>query len=109
MNILRRFNLPNKEWMDLGLSLGLLYPSLTDIQEREPKDCLRECIAKWLRVDISPTLLKLCNSLRDIGYSDVALLITNISKSLNITETRWEHTYCSKIPGVATLTVYGPY
>ena len=38
-------------WFDLGLQLGLYYPTLKDIEEdyRVSRKCFRECMSAWLR------------------------------------------------------------
>ena len=65
-------------WMDLGLALGVLYPTLQKINsEKHGKvdDCRREMLAAWLRqqddVD-TPSWSVLRTALRNIGENKIA-------------------------------------
>ena len=65
-------------WMDLGLALGVLYPTLQKIDsEKHGKvdDCMREMLAAWLKqqddVD-TPSWSVLKTALRNIGENKIA-------------------------------------
>ena len=42
---------PYDQWFCLGLIVGIIYTDLNAIKAeyRNPKDCLRECLALWLQ------------------------------------------------------------
>ena len=72
-------------WIDLGLALGLLYPTLQkiDIENRgKVDDCMREMLVAWLQQkdNVScigiPSWMVLKTSLGKIGENEVA---SNIS------------------------------
>ena len=56
--VLERLNthhFPNGKWSDLGLKLGLLKPTLDDIEAQYGNNisrCLRECLSKWLNKEV---------------------------------------------------------
>ena len=68
------------KWIDLGLSLGLYYPTLKDIdaQYKDINDCLRECLAKWLNKEDNvekkgvPSWTSLIKGLRTMGDKALA-------------------------------------
>ena len=72
-------------WMDLGLALGLLYPTLQKIDsEKRGKvdDCMREMLAAWLQQQDNvsqvgaPSWSVLQTALRNIGANELADIIT---------------------------------
>ena len=84
------FSPPN--WFPLGLSLGLLKPTLDTI-EAEPRNnvsrCLLECLCQWLsKADKvvekgGPTWNSLANALRNIGEIASAEKVNEISKQIH--------------------------
>ena len=63
-------------WFDLGLKLGLYYPTLQAIQKKfkdDPSDCLKDCLHHWLEkkdgvmAKGGPTWSSLVNALRTVN------------------------------------------
>ena len=84
---LRESYFPNHRWFPLGLQLGLLQPTLTEIEANHRDDverCLHECLTKWLsrtdKVDENggPTMNSLVNALNKIGEVATAIKITEL-------------------------------
>ena len=80
---------PNHRWSPLGLQLGLLQPTLSDIRAKyrdDPESCLQECLTLWLskadKVTESgdPTWDSLADALHKIGENVVADKIKEFSK-----------------------------
>ena len=68
-------------WMDLGVELGLSYPTLKtiEVEQRERvRECLREMLVAWLKKkdNVSkvgePSWRALKTALRSIGEEDIA-------------------------------------
>ena len=52
MQLLKDCNFPDKEWMRLGLKLGLAKNTLDNIETNHPSNvsrCLMECLFEWLK------------------------------------------------------------
>ena len=71
------------DWKDLGLELGLLYPSLTKIeveQHGSVEKCKREMLAAWLQEQDNasqPSWSVLRAALERIGENELARSISN--------------------------------
>ena len=68
-------------WKELGLQLGLYMPTLDEIDDKcrgNPRKCLQECLAAWLRKEDKvtskggPTWTSLATALDKIGEHKVA-------------------------------------
>lgn len=79
-------NFPLSRWFILGLRLGLLYPTLKDIEASHRNDaerCLIDCLAKWLeRVDMvdkygDTTFETLVFALKELGEDTIAAKISS--------------------------------
>ena len=84
---MRESYFPNHRWFPLGLQLGLLQPTLTEIEANHRDDverCLHECLTKWLsrtdKVDKNggPTMNCLVDALKKIGEVATAIKITEL-------------------------------
>ena len=73
---LKQSHFPSHRWSPLGLQLGLLQPTLSDIRAKyrdDPESCLQECLTLWLcKADKvtesgSPTWDSLADPLHEIG------------------------------------------
>ena len=73
--MLRNGNFQTTKWFDLGLYLGLGYTELEKI------DCLRECLALWLKTDIEATWERLADAVDESGDRAAA---AHISKMIMI-------------------------
>ena len=89
---LKKSLFPNHRWFPLGLQLGLLQPTLSDIRAKyrdDPESCLQECLTLWLskadKVTESggPTWDSLADALHKIGETFAAEKINEFSKRLN--------------------------
>ena len=76
LRILRKYNFGGTDYNDLGIGLGLLYPTINAIKSHcreDSKSCLRECLVKWLeKADEveekgGPTWYALVEALRSIN------------------------------------------
>ena len=83
---------PNHHWSPLGLQLGLLQPTLSDIRAKyrdDPESCLQECLTLWLskadKVTESggPTWDSLADALHKIGENFATEKIMEFSEKLN--------------------------
>ena len=83
---------PSHRWSPLGLQLGLLQPTLSDIRAKyrdDPENCLQECLTLWLskadKVTESggPTWDSLASALHKIGENFGAEKIMEFSMKLN--------------------------
>ena len=48
---MKQSEFPDHRWSPLGLQLGLLQPTLSDIRAKykdDPESCLQECLTLWL-------------------------------------------------------------
>ncbi|XP_019857935.1 PREDICTED: uncharacterized protein LOC109586201 [Amphimedon queenslandica] len=78
LQLLKDCDFPDKEWMTLGLNLGLTKNTLDSIEANHPRDvhrCLVECLSKWLKKAdkvISPTHETLSTAARSIMEIAVA-------------------------------------
>ena len=79
-------NFPLSRWFILGLRLGLLYPTLKDIEASHRNDterCLIDCLAKWLeRVDMvdkygDTTFETLVFALKELGEDTIVAKISS--------------------------------
>ena len=68
-------------WKELGLQLGLYMPTLENIDDKcrgNPRKCLQECLAAWLRKEDKvtskggPTWTSLTTALDKIGEHKIA-------------------------------------
>ena len=87
IDALRESLFPNHRWFSLGLQLGLLQPTLTEIEANHRDDverCLHECLTKWLsradKVDENggPTMNCLVDALKKIREVATAIKITEL-------------------------------
>ena len=90
LKVLKFYNFPEARWLDFGLNLGLLHPTLEAIESvygTRPSRCLMECLTKWLsKVDktVRPlTWQTLANAARGMNAIAVADNIQKTSKSSN--------------------------
>ena len=78
MQLLKDCDFPDKEWLNLGLNLGLTKNTLDSIEVNYPRDvhrCLVECLSKWLKKAdkvVSPTHETLSIAARSIMEVAVA-------------------------------------
>ena len=89
LQVLRTCNFSPPNWFSLGLSLGLLKPTLDTIEDEHRHNvsrCLLECISQWLSKadkvieEGEPTWDSLASALRNIGEDVAAVRINKISK-----------------------------
>ena len=89
IDALKRSHFPNHRWSPLGLQLGLLQPTLSDIRAKyrdDPESCLQECLTLWLskadKVTESggPTWDSLASALNKLGDIATADKIKEFSK-----------------------------
>ena len=82
-----KYKFTPRKWIELGLTLGLLQPTIDVIDTNHQCDvsrCLQECLTKWLyRADDvdsvgPPTWESLANGLHRINEKAVAQKITEI-------------------------------
>ena len=87
VDALRESNFPSHRWFPFGLHLGLLYPTLSEIEANHKNDverCLHECLTKWLsradKVDENggPTVKSLVDALKKIGEVATGLTISEV-------------------------------
>ena len=80
LSVIRNLN----DWMDLGLQLGLLYPTLERIdldKQKRTKDCNREMLVAWLKKEYKvsqsgvPSWSVLKAALNEIGEKELAAKI----------------------------------
>lgn len=85
--ILKLCCFPESRWLELGLMLGLLHPTLKTIEKDYPHDtsrCFLECLTKWLmradNVEITglPTFDLLAECLCRLKENAVAKKLTEI-------------------------------
>ena len=79
LDVLNNENFPSNEWIQLGLSLGLLNPKLESIEDNYSKDnekCLQKCLTLWLTQDIEATWSKLADAVDNTGEKVVAAYIS---------------------------------
>ena len=90
---LKQSHFPSHRWSPLGLQLGLLQPTLSDIRAKyrdDPENCLQECLTLWLskadKVTESggPTWDSLSSALRKLGENATADKIKEFSKEFII-------------------------
>ena len=70
---------PYDQWNRLGLVIGIIQTELDAIRAeyKNPKDCLRECLALWLQQKYNtekyglPTLESLANAAQEMGLRAV--------------------------------------
>ena len=69
------------KWFDLGLHLHLSYGDLTTIKNDYPdsNECLRECLALWLKSDTAATWDTLANAVSATGDKAAAAHISKIN------------------------------
>ena len=63
------------DWLNLGLALGLLYPTLETIEKEqrgEVKQCKTKMLASWLRQQDVPSWAMLRRALEEIGERQLA-------------------------------------
>ena len=86
---LKQSHFPSHRWSPLGLQLGLLQPTLSDIRAKyrdDPESCLQECLTLWLskadKVTESggPTWDSLASALNKLGENATADKIMEFSK-----------------------------
>ena len=83
MEILKQYNFPEAKWLEFGLKLGLIHPTLEAINANHRGNtlrCLMECLSKWLRKSHYPTWQTLANALRKLEEKAVAENIEKTSK-----------------------------
>ena len=82
---------PSHRWSPLGLQLGLLQPTLSDIRTKyrdDPESCLQECLTQWLnKADKviesgGPTWDSLTDALKKIEQVFAAEQIKEFSENL---------------------------
>ena len=92
VDALKKVRFPNHKWFPLGLQLGLLSPTLKDIEANHKDDvrrCLQECLTLWLsKADKvtdngGSTWDSLADALRNIEENFAAEKIMEFSKKFN--------------------------
>ena len=92
VDALKQVRFPNHKWFPLGLQLGLLSPTLKDIEANHKDDvrrCLQECLTLWLsKADKvtdngGSTWDSLADALRNTEENFAAEKILEFSKNLN--------------------------
>ena len=92
VDALKQVRFPNHKWFPLGLQLGLLSPTLKDIEANHKDDvrrCLQECLTLWLsKADKvtdngGSTWDSLADALRNTEETFVAEKILEFSKNFN--------------------------
>ena len=90
MEVLQQSGFAQRRWTELGLTLGLLQPTLDVIEANHQRDvsrCLYECLTKWLyRADNvesvgPPTWDSLADGLYRINNNAVADTLIKTSKN----------------------------
>ena len=84
LRVLKDNQFPDNQWDDLGLKLGIIQPVLDTIRvdKQDSKDCLKECLSRWLQQDYDttqyslPTMESLAAALRGMGLKAVASSVT---------------------------------
>ena len=84
LRVLKDNHFPDNRWDDLGLQLGFIQTELETIKEdkQDSKDCLKECLSRWLQQDYDttqyslPTFGSLAAALRVMGKKAVASSVT---------------------------------
>ena len=90
IEVLRLFNFPNDKWFVFGMKLGLLHPTLKEIEANFGKDvakCLMECLSLWLTTKADSATLTwqtLAGALRRIEKIAVAEKIQKTSNYLSV-------------------------
>ena len=81
LGVLKDGNFQTTKWFDLGLCLHLLYDDLTTIKNDYPdsNQCLRECLASWLKSDTAATWDTLANAVSATGDKAAADHISKIN------------------------------
>ena len=88
---LKQSHFPNHRWSPLGLQLGLLQPTLSDIRAKyrdDPENYLQECLTLWLsKADNvtesgGPTWDSLASALNKLGENATADKIKEFSEEL---------------------------
>ena len=72
---------PYDQWNRLGLVIGIIYTELDAIRAKykDPKDCLRDCLALWLQQSYDtekyglPSMESLANATQEMGLRAVSL------------------------------------
>ena len=89
INALKQGCFPSHRWSHLGLQLGLLQPTLSDIRAKysnDPESCLQECLTLWLsKADNvtesgGPTWDSLASALNKLGENATADKIMEFGK-----------------------------
>ena len=92
VDALKKVRFPNHKWFPLGLQLGLLSPTLKDIEANHKDDvrrCLQECLTLWLsKADKvtdngGSTWDSLADALRNIEENYASQKIMEFSKKFN--------------------------
>ena len=81
LEVLKDGHFQATRWIDLGLHLGLFYDDLKTIETRYTKDpdqCIRECLASWLKGGFEATWDKLAIAVGKVGETTVAEYISEI-------------------------------
>ena len=84
LRVLKDNQFPDNQWDDLGLKLGIIQTELKTIRKdkQDSKDCLKECLSRWLQQDYDttqyslPTMESLAAALRGMGQNAVASNVT---------------------------------
>ena len=81
MDELNAANFQTTKWFDLGLHLDLSHNDLTTINNDYPdsNECLRECVASWLKSDTAATWNTLANAVSATGNKAAADHISKIN------------------------------
>ena len=89
INALKQGCFPSHRWSPLGLQLGLLQPTLSDIRAKyrdDPENCLQECLTLWLSKTDNvtesggPTWDSLASALNKLGENSTANKIMEFGK-----------------------------
>uniref|UniRef100_A0A1X7TWS4 Death domain-containing protein n=1 Tax=Amphimedon queenslandica TaxID=400682 RepID=A0A1X7TWS4_AMPQE len=78
LEVLKDGHFQTTKWIDLGLHLGLFYNDLKTIEtryNRDPDQCLRECLASWLKGGFEATWDRLAIAVGKVGETTAATYI----------------------------------
>ncbi|XP_019858148.1 PREDICTED: uncharacterized protein LOC109586403 [Amphimedon queenslandica] len=78
LEVLKDGHFQTTKWIDLGLHLGLFYDDLKTIEtryNRDPDQCLRECLASWLKGSFEATWDRLAIAVGKVGETTAATYI----------------------------------
>ena len=90
LDVLKQGYFPNSKWFPLGIYLGLLPPTLKEIEANHRGDvgrCLIECLTLWLNEadkcgEFTPSWDSLADAVEKTGENITAKIIKELSKQI---------------------------